>query len=925
MADRVATRSFSRRDNPQSPPKPPVTRRTVVASSQSPEQNANRKTRSQSRELGSRNPARNEVKRATRRGVRQESAESAERLGSRAGQKGKAGTKIPKSKGAKALSSVAEEAIVEYPNVEEESVEDQIEVIAEGHPAEGHDEDDEQEDDQDEDDEEDDQDLPARESQSPGYSVVSGATGQTTYSAQELSELDPRELLETLPDLSQASESVLKIIAPKQASPYDIATSIAKDLQVPGSTTGRRLARMERNFQTVKEVFGSEHYIKTSIILRGLLQEMSANNIGVGPWRPDVILQKANIATLVSRVLTMQGGTQDAYQVTQLLDRIFPTPFLDSLMRPSDDSRANPGSSKLLQETFDLALNIRTQLLIVLLARLRSAPNYDPDRILTQVFFEAPVERSLELSQQEDTLRNGKVRGWDISGLGGAENELSEEFTRFVHQRVQYIREFFPEDIRSIRSGDYADLERLEEAFPWTDFIAEVVSWSKQRLDEIERHLDAQGGAEAVRDLLEQEMQRRPADAAAASNEVASAPPSLGPRNRLAAAVEIEGKLGKKVFSSPTAISLLKKYEANPRSATRPPKPATPQAPPRNDRIETLAEPSSQPQRTSPRHHASPGPSTAPSKPTEEVAAREDEMDAWPPPDMDDEDEPLQDTYIALPSSQQALGKYKLIQKDKNKENIFQPRARNSTSRKRAFIERQPDAERVPFGDGLDDSQAPPSGQGGLSRSKRPRPVEQDDDEEEEMEQDNRPVDPNRRNRAPPAPRLQSTTSPPPRSPKRIRVRPNESTPASSPNQEVVEAVMAHNRSSQAPRPTPYQHPDFQCVNEEAKRVVATRTAAKVQTRRPWSAEACSRFIELIEDPEYGTSWAKIDRLNDPLLEGRGQVGLKDKARNMKFDYLKSGLVLPWNFELIQLNRGQIERLHKLGIDYQQASARAHD
>ena len=78
----------------------------------------------------------------------------------------------------------------------------------------------------------------------------------------------------------------------------------------------------------------------------------------------------------------------------------------------------------------------------------------------------------------------------------------------------------------------------------------------------------------------------------------------------------------------------------------------------------------------------------------------------------------------------------------------------------------------------------------------------------------------------------------------------------------------------------------YKKVNRLAKRRVG-EVVQPVQTRKPWSAEATQRLIEYIEDDRYQTSWAKIEHARDPLLQGRGQVALKDKARNIKFDYLK--------------------------------------
>ena len=60
------------------------------------------------------------------------------------------------------------------------------------------------------------------------------------------------------------------------------------------------------------------------------------------------------------------------------------------------------------------------------------------------------------------------------------------------------------------------------------------------------------------------------------------------------------------------------------------------------------------------------------------------------------------------------------------------------------------------------------------------------------------------------------------------------------------------------------------------------------QKRTAWSAEEEVLLMESIQ--KYGVQWAKIkreDMENDNIFHRRDQVGLKDKARNMYFDFLK--------------------------------------
>jgi hypothetical protein len=66
--------------------------------------------------------------------------------------------------------------------------------------------------------------------------------------------------------------------------------------------------------------------------------------------------------------------------------------------------------------------------------------------------------------------------------------------------------------------------------------------------------------------------------------------------------------------------------------------------------------------------------------------------------------------------------------------------------------------------------------------------------------------------------------------------------------------------------------------------------AKKPQQRSRWTEVEVERLVELIED--YGVSWANLLKLDlnhpgRPVLQERDQVSLKDKARNMKMDFLK--------------------------------------
>lgn len=79
--------------------------------------------------------------------------------------------------------------------------------------------------------------------------------------------------------------------------------------------------------------------------------------------------------------------------------------------------------------------------------------------------------------------------------------------------------------------------------------------------------------------------------------------------------------------------------------------------------------------------------------------------------------------------------------------------------------------------------------------------------------------------------------------------------------------------------------PIYKEANAGAKRLMA-KQPKKIQSRKAWTERETETLIGLIE--EYGTSWTLLKEIDtDGVLKFRDQVALKDKARNMKLDFLK--------------------------------------
>ncbi|KAK6341843.1 TTAGGG repeat binding factor [Orbilia blumenaviensis] len=89
--------------------------------------------------------------------------------------------------------------------------------------------------------------------------------------------------------------------------------------------------------------------------------------------------------------------------------------------------------------------------------------------------------------------------------------------------------------------------------------------------------------------------------------------------------------------------------------------------------------------------------------------------------------------------------------------------------------------------------------------------------------------------------------------------------------------------------------------------------------RRTWSDREVATLIKAVR--RFGTRWSAI---RDEYFKGvRSDVNLKDKARNLKFEYLKSGKQLPANFEHVTIDARMLDLLRKKGLDYRNGEMRA--
>ncbi|KAL8822498.1 MAG: hypothetical protein Q9191_006768 [Dirinaria sp. TL-2023a] len=722
--------------------------------------------------------------------------------------------------------------------------------------------------------------------------ALSGTTARTSIAKQALKDSNVQDMLDTLPDLSAAADKVAQWLIPEEVT-EEVVASMRQDLLYPDSRLSKNVKRLSSVLQAQKGIYGDsiEDYISTQSVLTALLGSPEADDSDE-PWYPNPMLHKANISTFLV-IVTRSWGEAFNNDHLDFLEKFFPSPFL---------SRAST------IEDFSAAVDVRTQHFIMLLTRYSDVPNFDPDIILQQAFY---VSNSAS-----------PLKGWSAPGL--KENDLNQEYQALIVRRMT--------DIRSHFSDGRAVHRPLKAAFPWNAFVTKMIAWSKSRLDEIDTLIQTHGGVEAIVEALSGEVQSRVASGAldlarngtspvvelsypspSAISNTASDRSSL---NRLAAARSVSGRGTKVQFKTPGAMLVGAQYLRGLEA-----------------RYAQYQNPNSQ----SMAPVAIMGPSQAPNGGMSNVAMVSNDEgfmsgalngDDWQPAQI--EDEPMGITPDTNPQAF-AMG---VLEAAMNKGNIavnhqyaMPPPA--STHRQalgpRKLIDRQPNAQRVEWEDSAF-SQGVASNSTGTKRDHATAiegdDIEIDPSQDEGFQQDDRSPDiPAKRRSKPVGGSKKAAQQRAPRKGRNSQAQRQAQSQAQSQadNDDLATTVSNYNQRGSPPPSTL----DVYQASHDLALTVSASQPKKVQVRTAWTDEETQTLLELIE--EHGTSWRllkDIDLKKHHVLARRDQVALKDKARNMKLDFLKAGHNLPENFQYVPLNKIQIQKLHDLGLEYDQDRGR---
>lgn len=309
-------------------------------------------------------------------------------------------------------------------------------------------------------------------------------SGTTILPSEPDTDLDPEMMLESLPDLERAARDVLKLLVPASTDPVSIV-NLASKLADPKNTQSRRLSRSKSKFESEASYFGSRSYIDAERVSESIYSALENKLGGVAnDWTPEPSVQKANCARLAIEVLLARAETDAPRQAIQNIEGLFPSVFMNDVVH---DGQLPPrGESSLEKDTFNLALEIRTQFLIGSIEEQQNDAGFDPDALLESEFF---VE-----GLTEDVYDSSKapLRGFNLGNFGGAAGYLPSRFRDAAYDRFN--------DMRLLISDGVIDIDGLKSAFRWSRFAMKTAQWIRKRNDEIDLQLRERRQAEDLKE-----------------------------------------------------------------------------------------------------------------------------------------------------------------------------------------------------------------------------------------------------------------------------------------------------------------------------------------------------------------------------------------------------------------------------------------
>ena len=717
--------------------------------------------------------------------------------------------------------------------------------------------------------------------------------------------LEPKYILKHMRKLCESAEEFLQHLAPKNGTKEADRRNIL-EMQKPDSEFTEDYRDFDDELNVHLKHFKSEEhsYIHARAVHRALFG--SYNDVGALQSGIDLVFYLVNILVFAKQMIHSDRSDKNVWNILRQLDSTFPSHFMRSLI--TGDSPTVTGDSVLLKETFELGLDLRTQLAILLLERSPRESGFNPDRAVEEVFLRS------EASQENGDI----IRGWSVAALGGEETSLSEEYQNRVAQRLQEIQTYFLTDPQSLENGETVDLDGLSGDFPWEATILRLLKWVRVRHRELSTSIEAIGGSAAILSNIKMVMEAPQPDTEETRPTTA---PRDSPRKKRISFGRHRRRSSRKFDpNAPIDILAIDALKARERDSGVHFDPKVLQP---GEEFEQVAEEEDIAQETV---EEPPNAKTIPESVNAERELSEQidqiEENVWQQTLVGDDQQQEEATLVAEEKDFEDVEGTALSGPPKSTQDILaalrsvEPQGKEN--RKGSLFDRQANAQRVDFGDGFDSSQPTPGPSNkmpdkGKQRAEPPPPVsrkraraelEEDEDEDdvfEAVERTARVQD--RRQKAPVSKRVRveppsSAPAPPSHQPAHVPAADELHIPQSRrrvPTSSATAVAQAEQEESpsepEAPDMTEVPPSTYQDQHRLSLQNSAIGGAGSTrQPRRVWTSGAEEAFVEYMEKlPRKYSSIKKLDESEEGygLLGEFTQTNLKDKARTMAINMIK--------------------------------------
>lgn len=312
------------------------------------------------------------------------------------------------------------------------------------------------------------------------HSGMSGTTAKTSFSQEEIADLDRDVMVDVLPNLAAAADELSRLLVPADPKSGPI---VRKEIRTTGTKHQKLYTNRLASLNVHKDSFGSTEYLQPSNIVRALLGVQDTKDVPEGPWRPDAIIYKINLASMLrSTLIEVYDNaelTQEGFNAVETLDVHFAS------------SIAGPQFS---QNAFELLLALLTQLALIRAVAFLHDPNYLPRLLITRTFY-APAPDGSHAFTHAKVLHMTNLPEDQHSALASTVQDT-------VNHLVSAFDDSNPESWR-------ASLHALQAQYPWDQFVGQVLRYYEHRKQVLDAQIADIGGMDQIMIGLAEEVQRR--------------------------------------------------------------------------------------------------------------------------------------------------------------------------------------------------------------------------------------------------------------------------------------------------------------------------------------------------------------------------------------------------------------------------------